>query len=56
VHALVYFEMHDDIAEAIRREKQLKTQEMEAIVENRIDREDQSRMEGFMAGYYLTSG
>jgi putative endonuclease len=24
VHVLVYFEMHDDIAEAIRREKQLK--------------------------------
>jgi putative endonuclease len=24
VHALVYFEMHRDIAEAIRREKQLK--------------------------------
>jgi putative endonuclease len=24
VHVLVYFEMHDDIAEAIRRERQLK--------------------------------
>src|SRR5688500_15745517 len=32
------------------------TQEMEAIVENRIDREGQSRMEGFMAGYPLERG
>jgi putative endonuclease len=43
VHALVYFEMHGDMAEAIRREKQLKKWK-------------RSRMEGFMAGYPLKEG
>jgi putative endonuclease len=48
VHVLVYFEMHDDIAEAIRREKQLKKWKRSWKIELR---EVQSRMEGFMAGY-----
>jgi putative endonuclease len=52
VHNLVWFESTPSIEEAIRKEKQIK--DWKRALEDRVDRERQSAVAGFVRGYSLT--
>jgi putative endonuclease len=47
VHRLVYYELHEEMVSAIRREKQM-NEEMESGLEAGTDRAAKSRLEGFV--------
>jgi putative endonuclease len=53
VHRLVYYEIHQDMASAITREKQMK--KMELSMEVGVDRKTKPRVERFMERYHLAA-
>ncbi|HWV45666.1 MAG TPA: hypothetical protein VN039_06545 [Nitrospira sp.] len=53
VHNLVYFEQHEDMRQAVQREKQIKKWNRAWKIE--FNREDQLNMAGLMAEHLLTT-